>query len=183
MQISEFNRTNINRVKDASKVHYIACVREAVGDYLNWSAQNTEGIRFLTRFSHFCHGASGQARANKLLACTLDLDKTFYDIVEMVGEVLLQSGIAQHSLKRYLYQAFTKTEVINHTPKITDGDFFKLSQTNLETEFNQHLYPRRHLEEFSCLALTEGVRVAAKHSIEEELSVSREASLSSLLLS
>jgi hypothetical protein len=187
MQIPDFNRSKVNRMADAYKVHYTACVRDAIGDYLNWSGRNSDGflggIRFLTRFSHFCHGASGQTRAKKLLACTRDLDKTFYDIVKMVGEVQLNSGITQHSLKRYLYQAFTKTPVINQAPKVSDGDFFNDSHNYLMTEFDNYLYKRHRLEEFSCLALTEGVRVAAKHSIEDELSLTSQSSLSSLLLS
>jgi hypothetical protein len=153
-------------MEDAYKLHYINRVREAANDYINWSVPNTAGIRFITRFHHFCHGASGEARARQLLADTLDPNKTFYDIVKLVGEAQLSSGITQHSLKRYLYQAFTKNPVIGTTPKVSDEDFFNQSHRYLTTEF-ENLFKRQDLKEFSCLALTEGVRVASKHSTEE----------------
>ena len=43
-------------------------IEAGITNYLNWSRDNTQGIRGLTRFSNMYHGQSGVARAEDLLA-------------------------------------------------------------------------------------------------------------------
>lgn len=74
---------------------------------------NAQGLRGLTRFSHWYHGDTGVKRAKELLNIVNDSTSTYEDIVNKLAFCLSQSSNTRHSLKSYLRKEFGEDNLKN----------------------------------------------------------------------
>jgi len=93
-------RTQLQTYEEESSL--LLRIKTATVNYLNWTATHAQGHRFVTRFSHFFHGSSGQARAQRVL--TLINEGANYSALKpILAQVIQESGHRKHSYSRYIH--------------------------------------------------------------------------------
>jgi len=93
-------RNQLHRYEDESLL--LKKVKTATLNYLSWTATHAQGHRFVTRFSHFFHGSSGQARAQRILNL-IDDGVGYRALKPHLEKVMQESGHRKHSYNRYLH--------------------------------------------------------------------------------
>lgn len=129
----KFKQSTVNGDQDLD-----ACIKrieDKTKEYLDWMKDNTQGYRGFTRFKHMFHGASGEERAKSILDIISSSKNTNAEKLHAVSVALNESGTANHSYSRYLYDAilqpaqsmvdnkgvnFSKEEKVELIDRITD---------------------------------------------------------------
>mgnify|MGYP001090665157 CR=1 FL=1 len=93
-------RTQLQTYEEESSL--LLRIRTATVNYLNWTAIHAQGHRFVTRFSHFFHGSSGQARAQRVLNL-INEGANYSALKPILAQVIQESGHRKHSYSRYLH--------------------------------------------------------------------------------
>ncbi|MGQ3890010.1 hypothetical protein ACQUW5_13390 [Legionella sp. CNM-1927-20] len=122
-----FNDIKVNQFsKKIDKLSTDECIEKAnigIQNYLAWYKKNAEGVRGLTRFSHWFHGESGILRAQNLqrvlgLRKASNLSKEVF--LALLNENLQGSGNTRHSLTRFIHSALINDSELE---ELLDSDF------------------------------------------------------------
>lgn len=88
--------------------------------------KHAQGTRFLNRWNHFYHGASGRKRAQDVLDLIKKPGTSEQDVLDAAKKAFQASGCARHSYSRYLYNELFTVSGRTAVDRMSDKDFKKL---------------------------------------------------------